>query len=96
MEDFLQVISDKGEVYSQFVHQTTLSTMETVEIVESELDKFVSYWSELTKDGKRQRWQLEKVFEVSRRLGTWFSKINSFQPKQYGKGQPLKVFILKK
>lgn len=78
MKDFLQMISEKGERYSNFTKQTSLSAHLTEDIVRAELDRFANYWTELTRDGSRQRWELEKVFEVSKRLGTWFSKINNF------------------
>jgi len=47
---------------------------------DNELDKFISYWTELTKSGNKQRWELEKTFEVKRRLATWldhFLKYNN-------------------
>ncbi len=78
MKDFLQMISEKGERYFNFIKQTSLSAHLTEDLVRAELDRFANYWTELTRDGSRQRWELEKVFEVSKRLGTWFSKINNF------------------
>lgn len=41
-----------------------------------EFNKFISYWTELTKSGQKQRWELEKAFDIKRRLVTWFSRIN--------------------
>lgn len=40
--------------------------------VHRELQKFIAYWTEPTKSGKKQRWELEPTFDVKRRLGTWF------------------------
>jgi len=37
-----------------------------------ELLKFRNHWTELTPNGKKQKWELERTFEVERRLGTWF------------------------
>lgn len=51
------------------------------ELVESELNKFISYWTEKTINGKKERWQLEKTFEVKKRLATWFGNINKFGGK---------------
>jgi hypothetical protein len=39
-----------------------------------EIAKFVSYWTEPTHSGKKQRWQTERTFEVGRRLATWLSR----------------------
>lgn len=44
-----------------------------------EIKKFESYWTELNQSGTKQRWQLERVFQVDRRLGTWFGKVKEFQ-----------------
>ena len=42
---------------------------------------FFNYWSEKSKSGK-MRWELEKTYEVSKRLVTWFNreKKNSSEP----------------
>lgn len=45
------------------------------DILRKEIQKFIQYWTEPTRNGKRERWQLEKTFEVKRRLVTWFSRI---------------------
>jgi len=52
------------------------------EQVLSELRNFAGYWSELTKSGKKQRWQLQKTFELRRRLGTWFKNKDKFNNKK--------------
>lgn len=46
--------------------------------VRAEVAKFISYWTEPNKSGKKQRWELEKVFDVKRRLGTWFRNYVKF------------------
>ena len=38
------------------------------------LQEFIDYWTELTTNGKRQRWQKEKAFSVNRRLLTWIKR----------------------
>ncbi len=47
-------------------------------LVKEEMLKFINYWSELNKSGTKQRWELEKTFELKKRLITWFSRIDSF------------------
>ena len=42
--------------------------------VKLEFTKFTDYWTEPDQRGT-QRWQKEKVFEVGRRLRTWFSRV---------------------
>lgn len=46
-----------------------------------ELLRFCGYWTELNGSGTKQRWQMEKTFQVERRLGTWFSRIRVSEKK---------------
>ena len=50
-------------------------------IVRREIAKFISYWTERNKSGTKERWELQPTFDVSRRLGNWFSKIQDFNKK---------------
>ncbi|MDA3814937.1 MAG: hypothetical protein PF549_01055 [Patescibacteria group bacterium] len=43
-----------------------------------EIMKFISYWTERNKSGTKQRWEMEKTFEVKRRIGTWLSNNQKF------------------
>lgn len=50
------------------------------------LNAFFSYWTEPNKSGTKMRFELERTWEISRRLNTWASreKINGKQPdRQY-------------
>lgn len=51
------------------------------ELAKTELQKFIAYWTELNSTGKKQRWQMEKVFELRRRFVTWFGRIKGFANK---------------
>lgn len=44
-------------------------------IVDAELKKFVSYWTEPNKSGSKVRWEQQNTFEVKRRIATWFNNI---------------------
>ena len=41
------------------------------------LKKFFLYWTEPTKNKKKLRWELEKTWEISRRLENWNSRNNN-------------------
>jgi hypothetical protein len=43
---------------------------------EDEIKKFIDYWTELNGTGKRQRWQMQKTFELRKRMATWLSRAN--------------------
>jgi len=47
----------------------------------SELRNFSGYWTELSANGKKQRWEMQKTFQLSRRLATWFKNAQKFEKK---------------
>lgn len=49
------------------------------------IEEFLSYWTEKSINGKKERWQMQQVFEPGRRLATWAKREslnlnNSSQP----------------
>lgn len=42
----------------------------------AELAKFLAYWTEKNSRGK-ERWQAQKFFDITRRLTTWFDRVNN-------------------
>ena len=46
---------------------------------EEMLNKFCNYWTELNKSKTKMRFELERVFEISKRLATWSSRDNNFK-----------------
>jgi len=59
------------------------------ELAKSELRKFVAYWTEPNKSGTRRRWEMERTFELSRRIFNWFSKIKEFAGPVNHKGKEI-------
>lgn len=55
-----------------------------VDIIKREIQKFIAYWTEPNATGKKQRWQMEKTFEISRRLNTWFSNTKIINQEKKG------------
>lgn len=53
------------------------------DFADREIAKFISYWTEPTPDGKKQRWQREKAFEVRRRLATWLQRAVDRSPQKF-------------
>lgn len=58
-------------------------------IAKQEVRKFINYWTEPNKTGKKVRWEEQKFFDVPRRLNTWFSKFNSFNSKNNSSNKTL-------
>ena len=40
----------------------------------AQVKEFCAYWNELNGTGTRKRWEMQKTFEVGRRLTTWFNR----------------------
>lgn len=52
-----------------------------------ERQKFYNYWTEKNKSGTKERWELEKTFDVGRRWKTWQNNAQKFNQSNYGKSQ---------
>lgn len=61
LQEFLNAIAQKNNNVSK-------------QAIWNEIKAFASYWTELNGTGTRQKWTLQKTFEVERRLVTWFSR----------------------
>jgi hypothetical protein len=48
----------------------------------TEVQSFIRYWAEMTPNGKKQRWELEKTFQVTGRLTTWFIRNHKMTMRQ--------------
>jgi len=44
-----------------------------------EVRRFCDYWTEKNGTGTREKWQLQKTFEVDKRLATWFRRNGEFK-----------------
>jgi len=42
------------------------------------LNDFCSYWGEYSEGGRKMRFEMQKVFDISRRLGTWSRNSQKF------------------
>ncbi len=50
--------------------------------VRAEIAKFISYWTEPNKSGTKVRWQMQKTFDVKRRLLTWLNNSLKYNPSR--------------
>ena len=48
------------------------------ELPKAEIDKFINHWGAHNEGGKKMRWEMEKVFDLPRRIATWKTNINAF------------------
>lgn len=78
-------ISDKSENKQNFKNWSVEDFQEQIKInrldySDKELWSFFNYWSEKDQKGK-MKFQLQKTWETSKRLITWFNNSDKFQPK---------------
>lgn len=59
------------------------------EAIRNEFSKFILYWTEKNKSGTKQKWELQKTFEVRRRLATWLGNVKQFSKVEFSKGRGL-------
>lgn len=57
-----------------------------IEPIRSEIRKFVGYWTERNRSGTKQRWELQRTFEVYRRMATWLERVDRFDLVKQRKG----------
>lgn len=67
----------KGENYLKTLEWLKGKGIEEKAIL-SELNKFIVYWTEKNKTGLKQRWEMERTFEVRGRLATWLTRVREF------------------
>ena len=58
-------------------------------VVKKELKRFLNYWMEKNGSGKKQRWEMQKTFELKRRLATWFINAQKFSQGSSSKGKAI-------
>jgi len=74
MKSFLEGGKLAVEIAAKIIEKSGMPQITVV----NELVNFRGYWTELNGTGKKQRWEMEKTFELKRRLGTWFRNANKF------------------
>jgi len=71
--------TDKVKLSKEKESKVKLSDILTPHIflLGDEYDNFLSYWTEQNKSGK-ERWELEKFFNIERRINTWITNKTKF------------------
>ena len=62
-------------IFNEFKEKSSLNS----ELLKTEFQKFILYWTEKNKSGTKQRWEQQSTFEVRRRLATWLGKMKDFK-----------------
>jgi hypothetical protein len=60
------------------------------------LIEFVNYWSEHSPNGKKMKFEMQKVFDISRRLATWNKNSKQFNKNGNGDSKSIEQQIAEK
>lgn len=82
MQEFIKSVKERNLNFQYLLKDLHSTKNIPVDVAGAELDKFTNYWCEKSKSGTKERWELEKTFEVQKRLATWFSRAGQYQNKQ--------------
>jgi len=73
------VESEEGKITQKFLKELQEKYPDAPKnVIWGEIQKFERYWTEKNKTGKKQLWEMQKTFEVDRRLVTWFGRVKGF------------------
>lgn len=77
--DKIPVGSEEGKITQKFLKELQEKYPEAPKnVIWGEIQKFERYWTEKNKTGKKELWEMQKTFEVDRRLVTWFGRVKGF------------------
>jgi len=78
-EEGKAVESGEGLEAKNFLHEIQKKYPDAPKaLMWEEIKKFERYWTEKNGTGTKQLWQMQKTFEVPRRLVTWFGRVKNF------------------
>ena len=89
-KDIIVSIEEKTKIFINEVKEL-FKDQKLTPIQVEELKKFVSYWTEPNKSKTKLRWELEKTWDLKRRIGTWMKNYEKFNGGQNNKYQVGKV-----
>ena len=63
-----------------------LETHINYQLLVTEKEKFLEYWTQKNHNGKKEYWQMQRVFDVEKRWRTWLRNAEKYmKPKEYKK-----------
>jgi hypothetical protein len=90
MDSHMENRNKKDEISNKKEEKEILFKSEVFEFLEkypeTMLNKFCNYWTEKNKSKTKMKWELEKTFEISKRLITWKSNEDKFKKNENNSG----------
>lgn len=76
------VAKNEGEMFEKAIEWAVEKFRVDERTAREEIKRFVLYWTEPSRGGKKVRWEMQATFEVGRRLMTWFRNASKFRGKE--------------
>ena len=67
-------LKERFAIFSEKVHKVGTEKG----LPKQEIDKFINHWGAHNEGGKKMLWEMQKVFDMSRRINTWMANVNAF------------------
>jgi hypothetical protein len=74
----MKLFLEDNQFFNDFAKEVAEKEKIALSDMITQLQRFKSYWSELNKSGKKQKWEMERTFELKRRVDTWLRKAEEF------------------
>lgn len=79
IQEFFDSIKEKNPTYEQVVIALSERKNKPTEDIALVLEDFWFYWTESNNSGTKQRWQMQKTFDIDGRLRTFFKNKDRFE-----------------
>jgi hypothetical protein len=86
---FFSMVEQNGEEYEKFIQTINTKTGADPGFLKMEIKKFCNFWLERNRSGTKRKWELERTFEVDRRLSTWFRNAQKWSSERKTKGKSI-------
>lgn len=65
----------RAQRMQEFLREVSQTNQVSKDVIWREVKSFCQYWTELNQTGTREKWEMQKTFQVKLRLATWFRKV---------------------
>lgn len=66
------------------IFRQTLYDLFSARLSNKTIKEFCDYWTEYSANGKKMRFEMQKVFDIQRRMATWMRNNNKIMPNSNG------------
>lgn len=75
MKELQESTEANDERFKQYVRSLAEKKGMSTDQVSDEIQKFINYWTQKNPTGRKELWEMQKVFDLPKRINTWFGNI---------------------